>query len=138
MERMKLLTNKNKLTVEKLHVRRYFAKLPPKRRAALRAIRKAVHAAAPRATEGFSYQIPCVRLDDRILVWYASFKEHCSLYPITERIRRTFAAELKGYKTSKGTVRFPIATPVPMTLIRRLVRARMHELHRQKSLRNRT
>jgi len=109
-------------------VKRYFAAAPPKARAALRKIRAAILSVAPKAEEGFSYRIPGFRLNGRTLVWYAAFKEHCSLYPMTGAIRRRLAVDLEGYETAKGTVRLPLANPVPVGLVKKLVKARMAEV----------
>jgi uncharacterized protein YdhG (YjbR/CyaY superfamily) len=103
------------------------ASQPAKHRAALRSIRATVRATAPKALEHFSYGIPGFRLNGRPLVWYAAFKRHVSLYPMTAAIRRALADEITGYETSTGTIRLPLDEPLPVTLIKKIVKARARE-----------
>ncbi len=108
--------------------RKYLAAAPPETRRRLKAIRDLARRTAPKAVEVFSYGIPGFRLNEKPFVWYAAFKEHISLYPMTGAIRRAHAKALKGYKTSTGTIQFPLDRPLPISLIRKLIRARAAEI----------
>ena len=109
-------------------VQEYLAKLAPKTRRELRRLRTIIREAAPGAEEHFSYGIPGFRLDGKPLIWYAGWKEHLSLYPITAALRKANAKALDGYAQSKGTVRFLLGEPLPESLVRRLVKGRVAEV----------
>ena len=99
----------------------YLATLPKEARATLEKIRKTIKAAAPKAAEVISYQMPMYK-QHGMLVGFAAFKDHCSLFPGAHAIA-THKDELKAYKTSKGTVRFPTGKPLPSVLVKKLVKA---------------
>ena len=104
----------------------YLAALGAGQRVALQTLRKVIRAAAPRAEECISYQIPAFRLDGRMLVWFAAATKHCSLFPGARPIA-VHKRELASFNTSKGTVRFQPDKPLPAALVRRLVKTRIAE-----------
>ena len=104
----------------------YMARVPPKFRTALRQLRKTIKAAAPDADEVISYQMPAFR-QNGMLVYYAAFKDHCSLFAVSAQVRRQFSAELKPFVVGKGTLRFTPDRPLPADLVTRIVKARVAE-----------
>lgn len=105
----------------------YLASVPPEARAILETLRKRIKAAAPEATGTISYAMPAFKLGERPLVAFAAFKNHCSFFPMSASIVDAHMADLSGYETSKGTIRFPIGKPLPAALVRKLVEARIAE-----------
>jgi uncharacterized protein YdhG (YjbR/CyaY superfamily) len=101
----------------------YLATVSPDKRAALQKLRKAIRAASPEAEECISYQIPAFRLNGRFLVAYGAGANHCAFYPGS--IIQRLGVELKGYDTSKGTIRFSADKPLSASLVRKLVKRRI-------------
>jgi uncharacterized protein YdhG (YjbR/CyaY superfamily) len=102
----------------------YLASVPEPARTLLNKMRATIRSAVPsEATEVISYRIPAFR-HNGVLVWFAAFSDHCSLFP-TAAIIEKFKDELKRFSTSKGTIQFPIDKPLPTALIKKLVKARV-------------
>jgi uncharacterized protein YdhG (YjbR/CyaY superfamily) len=107
----------------------YIAGFPPATRTVLRRVRGAIRKAIPRATEVTSYRIPAYRLDGHTVIYFAGWKAHYSLYPAGRRLVAAFRKELAPYEVNnKGTIRFPLSEPVPVTLIARIARFRAKEV----------
>jgi len=102
----------------------YLAEVSPEARATLEKLRQTIKAVVPGAVEVISYQIPTFKLDGRMLVSYAAFKNHCSFFPGAAPIK-AHEDELKSYQTSKGTIRFATGKPLPAALVRKLVKTRI-------------
>ena len=121
-------TNTEASTRHREQVQKYLAALPPRSRRWMKEVRRIIRQITPRATETFSYGIPGFRLDGRVFVYYAAFKQHCSLYPMGANIRRAHAVALEGYRVSTGTIQFPLDQRLPAALVKRLIRARAAEV----------
>jgi uncharacterized protein YdhG (YjbR/CyaY superfamily) len=104
----------------------YLDGLPADKRAVLEKLRKTIRAAAPEADECISYQIPAFR-QNGVLVGFSAAAGHCAFYPFSGSFVDSHKAELKGYDTSKGTIRFQPDKPLPAALIRKLVKVRLAE-----------
>ncbi len=106
------------------NVDEYLARVPEPARSTLKKMRAAIRSAAPpEATETISYRMPAFKYKG-VLVWFAAFSNHCSLFP-TAAVIEAFRTQLKGYSTSKGTIHFPVDKPLPTALVKKLVKARV-------------
>ena len=93
----------------------------------LNKMRTAIRSTVPSAaTETISYGMPAFRQKE-VLVWFAAFSDHCSLFP-TASVIEAFKKELEGFNTSKGTIHFPTDKPLPVSLIKKLVKARVSQV----------
>ncbi len=102
----------------------YFATIAEPALTRLKELRAAIRSVVPRGTsEILSYRIPAFR-HKRVLVWYAAFADHCSLFPTSE-VMSQFQDELSSFSTSKGTIHFPLERRIPVTLVKKIVKARV-------------
>jgi uncharacterized protein YdhG (YjbR/CyaY superfamily) len=99
----------------------YLARVKPEQRAALEKLRKDILKAAPKAEECISYQMPGFRLDGRMVCWFAAATKHCAFYPGV--VVQDFKEDLEDFATSRGTIRFQPDKPLPVSLVRKLVKA---------------
>lgn len=105
----------------------YLATAPEVAREALIKMRQAIRSVVPaEAIEVISYKLPAFKLK-KVLVWFGGFSDHCSLFP-TAAVLHAFKDELQGYTTSKGTIQFPLNKPLPVALIKKLVKARVESI----------
>ena len=113
------------------NVDEYLAGVPEPARCTLNKIRATIRSVVPpEATETISYRIPAFKYKE-VLVWYAAFSNHCSLFP-TASVIEAFKNELKGFSTSKGTIHFPTGEPLPTALVKKLVKARVAQIESKK------
>jgi uncharacterized protein YdhG (YjbR/CyaY superfamily) len=114
-------------------VQSYIDGLPAEARSHMQSLRNIIRAASPGAVDSFGYGMPAFSLNGKPFVWYGAWKDHSSFYPLSGKSRHELAAKREGYKTSgRGTIQFPFDKPIPATLVRRLVKARLAELKKKK------
>jgi uncharacterized protein YdhG (YjbR/CyaY superfamily) len=106
-------------------VEEYLASIPAEAVEMTEELRATIMKAAPKAEEVLSYNMPAYR-QNGILVYWCLFKNHIGFFPTSSPIV-VFADELKGYKTSKGTIQFPLDRPIPKALVKKIVKYRMIE-----------
>ncbi len=105
----------------------YLNSFPEEIQAVMRDIRKTILEAAPEATESISYGMPAYKLNGKPLVYFAAFKNHIGLYA-TPTGHSAFEKALSAYKQGKGSVQFPLEQPMPLELIREIVRYRKNKI----------
>jgi uncharacterized protein YdhG (YjbR/CyaY superfamily) len=109
----------------------YLAKVPEPARTTLEKLRATIRSVVPpETTEALSYGIPAFRYKGG-LVAYAAFKKHCSFFPMQASLIDEMKDELKNYRTSKGTLQFPPNKPLPVPLVKKMVKARIAENERR-------
>jgi uncharacterized protein YdhG (YjbR/CyaY superfamily) len=110
----------------------YLASVPEPARSTLNKIRSTIRSAVPsEATEAISYGIPTIKYKGSLLA-FAAFSKHCSLFPMSYAVMAALENELKRFEVSKGTIRFPVDKPLPASLMKKLVKARIAEKERKK------
>ena len=104
----------------------YLATIPAEAQEAVNKIRSVIKKAAPKSEEGLSYGIGGFKQNDKYFIYYSGYKKHTSIYP-APRGHEDFEEELSAYKGGKGTVQFPLDKPLPLDLIKRIVKFRLKE-----------
>ena len=113
----------------------YIESQPEASRPALTQVRNAIRNALPSAEEVISYNIPTYKLDGAMVIYFAGWKQHYSLYPAGARLLAAFQKDLAPYEINKSTIRFPLSAPVTAKLIQRIVKFRVTEAaDREKTL----
>jgi uncharacterized protein YdhG (YjbR/CyaY superfamily) len=110
------------------NVDEYIAAQPEAGQAVLRTVRSAIRKALPKAEEVISYKMPAYKLKGAVILYFAAWKKHYSLYPAGDQLVAAFKNELTPYKVSKGTIRFPLGKPVPVKMIERIAKFRATEV----------
>ena len=105
----------------------YLANVKPEHRKTLQKLRQTIQTAAPKAEECISYGIPAFRLNRRLLVFFGAWANHCAFYQGSASTLKTFQNELKKFETSKGTIRFSPDKPLPVAVVKKLVKTRIAE-----------
>ena len=114
------------------NVDEYLAGVPEPARSTLNKVRAAIRSAAPKeATEAISWRMPMFKYKG-LLVGFAAFSNHCSLFPMSSSVLELFKNELKDFSTSKGTIRFPVDKPPSATLVKKIVKARIAQNEHKK------
>jgi uncharacterized protein YdhG (YjbR/CyaY superfamily) len=105
----------------------YIALQPEDAAEALNQVRGAILKSLPNAEEIISYNMPAYKINEKVVLYFAGWKRHYSLYPAGPALVAEFKSELAPYEIDRGTIRLPYAQPVPVKLIERIARFRANE-----------
>jgi uncharacterized protein YdhG (YjbR/CyaY superfamily) len=105
----------------------YLATVDADKQAVLQKLRKTIKSIVPKAEECFSYGLPAFRLNGKPIAAFAAAAKHCAYYPMSGSVIAALKEELKDYETSKGAIRFQAAKPLPVALVRKLIKTRLAE-----------
>ena len=105
----------------------YIARFPKEVQVLLTQIREVIREVAPEAEERISYDMPTFNIEGKYLIYFAAWKKHIALYPVNGKVSENLKEELSGYKSTKGSVHFPLSQPIPLHLIRRITELRLLE-----------
>jgi uncharacterized protein YdhG (YjbR/CyaY superfamily) len=121
---------------EPRNVDAYLEEQPERTRAVLEKVRAAIQRALPHADEVISYKMAAYKVNGKIALYVAGWKEHYSIYPAGDTVLQALKKELSNYEVQRGTIRFPLDQPVPVKLIERIAAMRAEEV-RDRAKRNR-
>lgn len=105
----------------------YLAGVNDEQRAALQKLRKIIKTIVPKAEECINYGVAAFRLDGQPIAGFGASANHCTYFPMSGATVATLKADLKDYETSKGAIRFPADQPLPIALVRKLIKTRVAE-----------
>lgn len=117
----------------KKEIGKWLAALPPERRAWMEKLHATVLAAAPAAVEVFGYGMPGTKYKGKTLAYYGAWKTHYAYYPATDAVIAADKTALKPLVAGRGTFRFPLDRPVPVALVKKMVKARVKEIDAEES-----
>jgi uncharacterized protein YdhG (YjbR/CyaY superfamily) len=124
---LKLLSiEKPYMSTKSREIKQYISSFPVPVKTKLEELYEIIKAMIPDAEECISYGMPAIK-KNKVIVYFGGFKGHVSLFPTSSGVKE-FESELKDYKTSKGTIQFPLAQPLPVNLIRKIVKYRLQEV----------
>ncbi len=109
-------------------VDQYLAGVAEPHRSLLAALRSTIEHLLPGANESIAYGLPCFTINGTGVAGFGSYAKHCTYVPMSGSITTELAADLEGFSTSKGAVRFSVSQPLPAELVRKLIEARLREI----------